>query len=51
MSWTGLCEACGLAILTENVIGIHEKRGVAHHRRLRGIAKYLERAMTEEASA
>ena len=48
LSWTGLCANCWPAILEENVMGIHRKSGMPHRRRLRGIAKYLERAMLDE---
>jgi len=48
LSWTGLCGACGVALENENAIGISTKTGPAHRRRLRGIAKYLERAMLDE---
>lgn len=51
LSWTGKCVECWPPILEENVLGIASKTGVAHRRRLRGIAKYLERALLDEARA
>jgi hypothetical protein len=38
LSHTRLCEECGTRRLTENVYGIHEKRGPAYMRRQYGIA-------------
>jgi hypothetical protein len=43
ISWRGNCAACGTALLTENVLGIANREGPAHLRRLRGIAQRLER--------
>lgn len=43
MSRSGLCNGCGHELLHENIDGIHLRKGPAHLRRLRGIAKYLER--------
>jgi len=48
LSWTGLCGDCGVALLNENAIGISTKTGPAHRRRLRGIARYLERAALDD---
>jgi hypothetical protein len=48
MSWTGLCITCGVELLAENATGIRNKSGPAHRRRLRGMARYLERAMLDE---
>jgi hypothetical protein len=43
ISWRGNCRTCWDAILEENVVGISTRTGPAHLRRLRGIAKRLER--------
>lgn len=43
LSWTGLCEDCGVTLLKENAIGISTKTGPAHRRRMRGYAKWIER--------
>jgi hypothetical protein len=43
ISWLGNCTTCGQELLAENVLGISRKEGPAHMRRLRGIAKRLER--------
>ena len=43
LSWNGICVADWTAIVNENAISIHERRGWPHIRRLRGIARYLER--------
>ena len=47
ISWSGKCEACWPAILAENVLGIANKSGPAHKRRLRGIVKYVERELLD----
>lgn len=39
---------CAHLLLRENIDGIHERRGYAHKRRLRGMAKYIERAMLDD---
>lgn len=44
ISWGGNCRACGLANLTDNIVGIATKTGDAHRRRLRGIQRYIDRA-------
>jgi hypothetical protein len=49
LSWNGYCTTDGLALLEENVRGIHERRGPAHRRRLRGLAAYLERELLDES--
>lgn len=49
ITWAGNCMSCADAILVENIEGIHTRTGYAHRRRLRGIAKYLERALLDEA--
>jgi hypothetical protein len=40
-----------MTLFEENARGISEKRGPAHRRRLRGYAKYIERALLDEATA
>jgi hypothetical protein len=49
LSWTGLCVTCGPALLEENARGIASGAGFAHKRRLRGMARYLERALIDDA--
>jgi hypothetical protein len=52
LSWNGYCGECGIAIYTENAIGISTKTGPAHRRRMRGYAKWLEReALDARASS
>lgn len=41
ISWRGNCRPCGQVLQAENIIGIHERKGYAHTRRLRGYAKML----------
>jgi hypothetical protein len=48
LSWTGKCAEDSIRILAENVYGISTKTGPAHRRRLRGIARYLERALLDD---
>jgi len=51
LSWNGLCVICWPAILKENVMGIHERRGWPHERRLRGIERYIQRARLDDQRA
>lgn len=51
LSWTGLCATDWEAIVRENAMSIHERRGWPHVRRLRGIARYLERSVVDDLSA
>jgi hypothetical protein len=38
MSWTGLCGDCARALLTENIEGLHYKRGAPWKRWRRAMA-------------
>jgi tRNA G26 N,N-dimethylase Trm1 len=49
ISWGGNCRKCGHIRQAENIQGIHDKQGYAHKRRLRGMARYLERALLDDA--
>lgn len=51
ISWQGNCRKCGHILLDENIDGIHERKGYAHKRRLRGIARYVERALVDDTPA
>lgn len=47
LSWTGKCDDCGKALLMENIEGIHYRKGFAHKRRLKGMARWIEREMLD----
>lgn len=47
LSWTGKCDDCGKALLMENIEGIHYRKGYAHKRRLKGMARWIEREMLD----
>lgn len=48
LSWSGLCGDCGVLIQNANAIGISTQTGPYHHKRMRGYARMLERAMLDE---
>lgn len=47
LSWTGKCATCWPPILEANALEISERSGPGHVRRLRGIARYLERQLLD----
>lgn len=49
ISWGGNCRKCGLELFVENALGISNKTGPAHRRRLRGYARMIERELRASA--
>lgn len=48
ISWGGNCRTCGKALMNENVDQISAGQGYAHIRRLKGYARWFERAVLED---
>lgn len=45
ISWRGNCLRCANLLLEENIVGISTQTGYAYRRQMRGVARWLERAL------
>lgn len=51
LSWSGLCSVDGELIMRMNALGIRDKTGPYHYKRMRGYARWLERQALDDQAA